>query len=227
MHRAAATAAVLVALANGAAFAARETSLTASKQRVPESLIAVESSAEDLVDVALAHDRAGVVSKARALRSASRGPAASTLSATGASAAEITELRRRVARVSGLAAAGGFTAVALAANGVSGLMPTLYAHFDDPVPPSVLALDYLDREAQLRSLAGQRGRVPPIVARLQSTWSALRPRVVASGGSREASAFDRHVASMKRLAHASGARLRSEAVNGLNLVDEIEVVFQP
>ena len=225
MHRAAAAAAVLVALANGAAVAAPDASVTASKP-VPESLIAVESSAEDLVDVALARDRAGVASEARVLQSAVRGPAASALTAAGASAAEIAELRRRAARVSGLAGAGRFTAVALAANGVSGLMPSLYAHFDDPVPPSVLMLDYLDREAQLRSLAGQRGRIPPIVARLQSTWSALRPRVVAVGGGREAGAFERHVASMKRLTHAAGTRLRSEAVNGLNLVDEIEAVFQ-
>jgi hypothetical protein len=130
-----------------------------------------------------------------------------------------------VAHVARLAHAGPFTSIALAANAVSGVVAGLYAHFADRVPVAVRRLDYLDREAQLRSLAGQRAAVQPVVARLAATWQPLRPAVVQHGGQAVAAAYARHVAAMGRLAKTSGATFRSEAVNGLNIVDELETVF--
>jgi hypothetical protein len=115
--------------------------------------------------------------------------------------------------------------VALAANAVSEIVPGLYARFADPVPPAVGTLDYLDREAELRSLAGQRTAVPTLVQRLSRTWAGVRPRVRAHGGGSVAGAFDRHVAAMTRLAPAGGAELRREAARGLELVDQLEQVF--
>jgi hypothetical protein len=93
------------------------------------------------------------------------------------------------------------------------------------VPPAVGTLDYLDREAELRSLAGQRTAVPTLVQRLSRTWAGVRPRVRAHGGGSVAGAFDRHVAAMTRLAPAGGADLRREAEHGLALVDDVEQVF--
>jgi hypothetical protein len=49
--------------------------------------------------------------------------------------------------------------------------------------------------------------------------------VVRRGGAREAAAFGAHVATMKRVEHGTAKRLQGEAVNGLNLVDELEAVF--
>jgi hypothetical protein len=115
--------------------------------------------------------------------------------------------------------------VALAANAVSGLMPQLYAHFHDRVPPSVLMLDYLDREAQLRSLVLERAQVNVAVKRLASTWPPLRPKVVAAGGAAAAAAYDKHVAAMKRLVRGSLTAVRKEAVHGLVLVDALEHAF--
>jgi hypothetical protein len=104
-------------------------------------------------------------------------------------------------------------------------MPGLYARFRDRVPASVLTLDYLDREAQLRSLVGERKNVAHAVVQLASTWSRLRGKVVAAGGGAEAGAYDKHVATMKRIAVGSLQRVRAEAVHGLALVDELEAVF--
>ena len=105
-------------------------------------------------------------------------------------------------------------------------MPALFAHFEPAVPPDVLELDYLDREAQLRSLANEPSKVSSAVGRLEQTWRDVRHDVVAAGGEQEAERFSEHVAAMKRLS-ASGdvEALRREAVNGLNLVDELEQVF--
>jgi hypothetical protein len=89
----------------------------------------------------------------------------------------------------------------------------------------VRRLDTIDRDAQLRSLAGQRAAVPLVVVRLEKTWAPLRQKVIAHGGQTVAAAYARHVAAMQRLAPASGGAFRSEAVNGLNIVDELEGVF--
>ena len=116
--------------------------------------------------------------------------------------------------------------VALAANAVSGLMPTLYAHFDVAVPTAVLELDYLEREAQLRSLAHEDVAAGSAVEQLRRTWQRLRPQVVDSGGQDEAARFAEHLAAMERLRRERDASgLQEEAKNGLELVDELERVF--
>lgn len=162
----------------------------------------------------------------RKLEASATGPAAKALRAAGVPSAEVASLRVRAERVAELAPNASPLRVALAANRVSELMPRLYARFDAPVPPAVLALDYLDREAQLRSLAGERDRVRAAAAELTSTWQRLRVKVVAVGGRPEARRYDAHVAAMKRLARSgSAAALRREAVHGLDLVDELERAF--
>ena len=192
---------------------------------VPSSLTALESSAEDLVDFALSRDRAEVVATAGKLRALASRPAAASLTRAGVPRATIGRLRDRANRVAGLAANGAFIRVALAANAVSGLMPSLYARFHDRVPPSVLALDYLDREAQLRTIVGERNRVAEAVKRLASTWKGLRPKVTAAGGAKAAAAYGRHVLTMSRLVGGPLKKVREEAVHGLVLVDQLEAVF--
>ena len=192
---------------------------------VPAGLTALESNAEDIVDVALAHDRARVIAMARTLRTSAGGATARVLLDAGAAPADVADLRTRAATVARISDKAPSTTVALAANAVSGVVAKLYARFADPVPVAVRRLDYLDREAQLRSLAGQRKAVPPVVARLTATWLSLRPVVIAHGGKSVAAAYGRHVAAMRRLAQKPDGAFRSEAVNGLNIVDELEGVF--
>jgi hypothetical protein len=192
---------------------------------VPSSLKALESSAEDLVDFALSGSRRETAATAAKLTALASGPAAATLGRSGVASARIVELELTANRVARLVPHGPFVRVALAANAVSGLMPGLYAHFQDRVPPSVLELDYLDREAQLRSLARERKQVGVAVKRLASTWMRLRPKVVAAGGAASAAAYDKHVAAMKRVVHGALKNMREEAVHGLALVDELEQVF--
>jgi hypothetical protein len=192
---------------------------------VPSSLQAVESSAEDLVDFALAGDRRETAATAAELATRASGPAAASLARAGVAPADIARLKRTASQVSRLAARAPLVRVALAANAVSGLMPELYAHFHNRVPPSVLALDYLDREAQLRSLVLERARVDVAVKRLASTWAPLRAKVVAAGGAAPAAAYDKHVSAMKRLVRGSLTAVRNEAVHGLVLVDALEQVF--
>lgn len=194
---------------------------------VPSALGETESSAEDLVDFARARNRSKVVKGAKELRRLAEVPAARALEKAHVSDAETASLQARARLVNEIAAHASFLRVSLAANQVSGLMPDLYAHFTDPVPPAVLKLDYLDREAQLRSIANDRpGTLRPI-AQLSSTWKALRFEVVKANGKRTATRFSRHVAKMSRAARSFDRdAIRTEAVSGLALVDELEGVFR-
>ena len=190
----------------------------------PASLTALESSAEDR---GRPHSR----TTAPGRRHGQRAPASAAAQhdgtpGRGRAACERHGGARAGRRASpGFSHAGPYTAIALAANAVSELVVGLYAHFSDPVPVAVRRLDYLDREAQLRSLAGQGKAVSPIVARLAATWAPLRPSVVGHGGGTVAAAYGRHVTAMQRLATDPGSAFRREAVHGLNIVDELEAVF--
>lgn len=186
---------------------------------MPDKLAATESGAEDIIAFALAGDRDAVVAGASSLRKAS-----GALARSGASAAEVAELRRRATRLARLAADGSFVDVALAANSVSQLMPSLYARFETRLQAGILKLDYIDREAQFRSLARQPSAVAAAVADLSRTWSRLRPGVVAAGGAKEARAYQTHVAMMGRLSPAEGREIQAEARRGLELVDRLERV---
>jgi hypothetical protein len=195
------------------------------KPPVPASLDATESAAEDLVDVALSGRRADVVSGAGELEATANGPAATALAHAGVPAAEIARLEQRARLVARVARSGSFVSVLLASNAVSALMPDLYARFADPVPPLIQKLDYLDREAQFRSLAHQPAKVAEAVSELRATWARVRPKVVGAGGASQAGAYAGHVAAMEHLDPAAAAKVQSEAVRGLALVDELEQVF--
>jgi hypothetical protein len=195
--------------------------------KVPASLGKVESGAEDTIDLAHGGDRAEVVSTARALRRTAEGAARKDLRKAGVDPAQISVLRQRARLLETLAPRADLARVSLAANQISALMPDFYARYEDPVPPDVLKLDYLDREAQLRSLAGDRESVRAAVDELARTWTSLRPKVLDAGGDRVAGRFSRHVHAIKRLERAPGDReLQKEAVTGLELVDELEQVFR-
>ena len=207
--------AIAACIAAGAASASRP---------LPASLTSAESNAEDIVDAALAHDRSGVTSIAAALKASAHGQAAA-LRDDGVPAPLVSQLEQRADRLAAVARSAPYVQVLLTANAVSQLMPALYIRFAAPVPPAIQKLDYLDREAQFRSLAGEPGRVAEAVKELGQTWAQLRRRVVAAGGRREAAAYTDHVASMERLDPAAGAPIQSEARRGLELVDRLEQVF--
>jgi hypothetical protein len=194
---------------------------------VPASLKETESAAEDIIDFVLSHDRVAVVASASSLRTVANGPGAAALARAGVPAAEVAQLKQRANRVARLARRGSFIDIALAANAVSQLMPDLYEHFQDRIPAALLALDYLDREAQFRSLAGQPEQVANAVTALARTWARLRREVIAAGGAKEAAAYQRHVVAMKRLVPGAPKKLQAEAVHGLELIDQMESVFAP
>lgn len=196
-----------------------------AKQPVPAVLTEVESSAEDIVDLAVAGDRRSLVAEAERLRAETGGRRLAALAGSGIRPATVARLRQQARRLAGVARTGSFVDVALAANAVSQLMPAAYGRFQDPVPAAILTLDYLDREARFRAVAAQEKQVARAVTGLERAWAGVRPKVVEAGGKSEAAAYDRHVATMKRLPPGAAEQVRAEAVRGLELVDRLEQVF--
>ena len=204
----------------------QEPAKPASKDAVPASLRTAESASEDIIDLALQHDRAGVVARAKVLTAVADGPAATALRRSGAPAAEIVEFQRRAAAVARVSADAPLLDVALASNAAFELVPAFFARYDDPVPATVLKLDYLDFAAKLRSLQGDERALGAAVRSLERTWGRLRPHVVAAGGEKVAPLFDAHVGAMRALAaNRQPAKTQKEAQHGLDLVDEVESVY--
>jgi hypothetical protein len=206
--------------------AATEVVATRRRGPIPHALRTAESAAEDTIDLALAGRRPRVVAKAHALRAAADGPAGPALRAAGVSEAEIAEFRARAREVERLAPAAGLLRVALASNRAFGMIAGFYARYDSRIPAPVSALDHLDFEAKLQAAAGDRAALQAAAADLARTWTALRPGVVRAGGARTARRFDAHVARLRRLAVAGGRPAEREAQRGLDLVDEIEAVYE-
>jgi len=193
---------------------------------IPPALRTAESAAEDTIDLALAGRRGRVVAKAHALRAVADGPAGPALRAAGVSEAEIAEFRTRAQDVARLAPAADLLRVALASNRAFALIAGFFAHFDSRIPPQVSALDHLDFEAKLQATAGHRAPLRAAAADLERTWAGLRPGVVDAGGARVARRFDAHVARLRGLAATGGRPAAREAQRGLDLVDEVEAVYQ-
>jgi hypothetical protein len=192
---------------------------------IPPALRTAESAAEDTIDLALAGKRAKVVANANALKAVADGPAEAALRAAGVSDGQIAEFRARADQVAKLAPKADLLRVALASNSAFGLLPEFFALYDSPVPAAVTALDHLDFEAKLQAKAGAAAALRSAVTRLDRTWLTLRPDVVKSGGARIAAKFNAHVKRMERLAAAGNRAAGKEAQRGLDLVDELEAVY--
>jgi hypothetical protein len=191
---------------------------------IPASLRTVESASEDIIDLALAGERAEVVRKARALRKAAAGPAAADLAKAGVTPDRLRVLKARAARVAKLAPQAPLLDVALASNQAFALVPNYFARYESPIPSDVTLLDYLDFEAKLESKAGDVAKLQRAIVGLQSTWKSVKPQVE---DSEAAANFDAHVKAITKLAtNADPDKTQREAQHGLDLVDELEQSFE-
>lgn len=196
----------------------------AAKSTVPKPLTRAETAAEDVIGFLEKGQPAKSKAEARVLRDLARGPAADALRQAGLPQSQIAAFQQRAERTARLSLGGAPTlAVSQSANSVSQLMAGFYARFQGPVPAAVLKLDYLERQVQLDSQAGQQVKLRQTVARLDATWQRLRPQLVKAGGAGVAGTYDRHVTTLK--GKISPTATQKQAVRGLDLVDKMETAF--
>lgn len=212
-----------VAGAHGAHAQSRPATVAASST-VPKPLTRAETAAEDVIGFLEKGQPARSHQEARLLRALAHGRAADALRRAGVPDPQIKAFQQRADHTARLSATGApAVRVSLAANRVSQLMPAFYARYHDPVPASVLKLDYLDRAVQLYSQAGHTSTAHQAVRDLRSTWTTLRPKVIRAGGAAVARAYDRHLTTLER--GGTAASIQKEALHGLDVVDQIETVF--
>lgn len=195
-----------------------------SPSTVPKPLTRAETAAEDVIGFLEKGQPAKSKAEAGILRKLAHGPAADALRRAGVSHRQIAAFQKRADRTAQLSLGGASALrVSQAANSVSQLMPAFYARYQDPVPATVLKLDYLDRQVQLDAQAGNRAKLKRTVRQLEVTWQQLRPQLVAAGGQKVAQAYDQHVTALQR--GGTTTTIQKQAVNGLDIVDKMEGVF--
>lgn len=200
----------------------------AGSSSIPATLADIEGTAEDAYDKALVSDYAAVSDDASALDSgwASFRDQAAT---DGAADADLSAMDDAIAGlVSAAADQPNLTDLELAraANAVSGPMDELFALYDDPVPASVLALDYGGREVSLDALEVDMTAALSDIGTLETVWGDVKQQVLDAGGDAEAADYDTSLATQADLANAGDATgLLTESNNGLEIVDSLEGVF--
>ena len=192
----------------------------------PAELSAIESTAEDSFDTALAGDVASVRTQAKHLATSWKHfrPQAEQ---DGVTKADLKAMDAAVDEFVTTAAGDPKpTQLARAANGVSGLMAKLYDVYHPAIPADVQELDYLGREVQLDAIDADLDQGAKDVDRLATTWKPLRSKVVDDGGKREATDFDRSIsAERSALSDMDSSALQSAAKTQLDRVDDLERVF--
>jgi len=184
----------------------------ASTNQVPQTILDIESTAEDVYDEALLNNVAVVKADAAKMKAAWAGFRARAIK-DGASEQHATALDKAIAKL--MTAAGvnpGPAALARAANGVSAPMDELFALYHPKVPAAVLALDYLGREIALDGMDANFTSATSHVNDLETVWKRLRQSTVNAGGSSQATQFDASIAAERSaIARANGTELTNQA----------------
>ena len=197
----------------------------AAAATLPAALQGVESKAEDAFDHALAADFEAVRADAAAVAQGWNAYRAQA-EADGAAAADLAAMDVAVSAFQSAAAdATDAVVLARAANAVSAPMDELFALYDPPTPPVVLALDYLGREVVLDARQADFAGAGVHIDALAAGFAGIRAALVAGGGAQQAADYDASVAALgAAVTAADGTRLEAEARAGLELVDAMEGV---
>jgi outer membrane murein-binding lipoprotein Lpp len=198
------------------------------RESVPRALSKAESAAEDTIDLILAGKRDQAVRSARDLDALAQDDLEADLEGT-ASKEELGELQARAAEVARLAPDGEPIAVALAANRAFELVARFFGRYETAVPGSVMVLDHLDFEAKLRAQARELDPLRATVDQLSKTWGEVAKTLPAGDdATRARTRFEAHVGALSTLV-AAGTDfdgMAREAEHGLDVVDELEAVYQ-
>lgn len=193
---------------------------------IPAQLESVEATAEGTFDKVLASDFAGARTSVDELTAAWNTYKPRAI-ADKAPADAVTAVDNAVAALPGaLAGTPQTSTAARAVNAVSAPMSRLYAVYSPSVPVAVLDLDYVGRELLVDSLASDNASATRHVDAMSSTWTVLKPKVIAAGGNAEATNFESAVsAARSAIAAGNTTELEAAATNELEVVDAIEQVF--
>lgn len=196
------------------------TTSTATQPALPTPAAATEEVghyAENLYD----WGRTGDWTKAQADLSALKS-AVAKLQGTGV-VADMQATNEHVATIEKAVQAHDARALMHAANDMTRVAAEISRQFNPQVPVEVTLLDYDGRELELWSEEGNTAKLNETRTRLQQTWNAVRPALVAKGGTTEATQFDALVTQLTKAKTAKDFTATAKPI--LDSVDLLETVF--
>jgi hypothetical protein len=129
----------------------------------------------------------------------------------------------RVATIEKVVQAHDARALMHAANDMTRVAAEINRQFNPQVPVEVTLLDCDGRELELWGEEGNTAKLNETRTRLQETWNAVRPALVAKGGTTEATQFDALVAQLTKAKTAKDFAATAKPI--LDSVDVLENVF--
>jgi hypothetical protein len=217
---------VIVALwLAGCAGPGRSATNTPASDGVPRTLHTIESSAEDIIDLAPAGSWDQVAVKVTAINEAWQvyQPQAAT---AGASQAHQDALASALARVQAASSAKDAPVIRQAANDMGAAVLDLFALYNPRTPADIGRLDVFERQIVLDVAANDLTAAADSYAKTKAVWESVKQSVLTHNGQQVADKFE---ASLTKQAAALQANdlstLTAEANNGLEIVDELEKLY--
>lgn len=201
------------------------TPTTASPAAVPNSLIAIEAAAEDIIDFApsggwdkINKDVTDIADAWKAYQ-----PQASAAGAPEEIQASMTSA---LGKLQAASASKDASATMQASNDVSAAVVELFALYNPKVPADIGRLDVLERQVILDVAAKDDAAAKKSLAKIMSVWREVKPSVLAHNGKDTADQFQESLdTQVVRLDSKNYSDLTNEARNALEIVDALEGLY--
>ncbi|PSM50366.1 hypothetical protein C7Y66_04235 [Chroococcidiopsis sp. CCALA 051] len=189
--------------------------------KVPVALSQVGESGESIYDMAKINNWTKATANLNSLQSAAKQLDAQI---EGKSKAELARLNSSIVALSQAVNAKDRQSAMRDANQVTLIAAKMTVPFEPRVPVEVTLLDYYGRELDIWTAQGNTAKLRTTTGEMRRTWNALRPSILARGGSAQVKKFD------TLITRVEAAKLTSEygrlATPILDEVDNLEKVFQ-
>ena len=192
---------------------------------VPNDLQTIEAAAEDIIDFAPSGGWDKISTDVTDIANAwkSYQPQAGK---DGASQEVQDAMTSALAQLKTVSASKDSSASMQASNDVSAAVVELFALYDPKVPADISRLDVLERQVILDVAAKDYPAAEASLAKTKSVWEKVKPSALEHNGKEVAAQFEASLAAQESALNAKDdAALTSEANNGLELVDALELLY--
>jgi hypothetical protein len=184
-------------------------------EKVPAALTDAGEFGENIYDAAKANDWKTANAKLNELKAAAEKMAGEKI---GSAAFEAT-----LGKLEKAAAAKDKTSTLIEANQLTLDAANLTAKYNPPVPVEVVKLDFYGRELEIWSQAKDEAKLRETARMIRQNWDAVKSKIEARGGKKEAAAFENLVVKTDRA--RTSADYAKLAAPILDEVDNLEKVF--
>ncbi|MEH1965277.1 hypothetical protein [Nostoc sp.] len=201
--------------------AANDADSEVNDNKVPTSLGQVGEYGESVYDMAKANDWTKATANLTFLENAAK---SLRTEIKGKNKTGLVQLDAKIAALKGTVTDKNRISAMRDANQVTLIAANITKEFEPKVPVEVTLLDYYGRELEIWSITGNTSQLKTTASEMRRTWNAVRPSILARGGTTQVQKFDGLVASVE------AAKLSRDyahlATPVLDEVDNLEKVFQ-